>query len=75
MDTIDLIKDVCLFGGTLPNERVNEVKAFLDKAQALQLLQTDVIVPFYCYDETINNATEDWSEPSCKKQCEKCKAI
>lgn len=44
MDTIDLIKDVCLFGGTLPNKRINEVRAFLDKAQALQLQQTGVLI-------------------------------
>lgn len=30
MNTLELIKDSCLFGGTVPNERVEEVRTFLD---------------------------------------------
>ena len=42
MNTIELIEDVCLFGGNLPNERLAEVREFLNKTKAQQLLQTDV---------------------------------
>ena len=62
MDTIDLIKDVCLFGGTLPNERTNEVRAFLDKAQALQLQQTGVSGSLLLYDvEELNNIVNEFN--------------
>tara|TARA_R110001606_G_scaffold398025_2_gene576084 strand:- start:276 stop:551 length:276 start_codon:yes stop_codon:yes gene_type:complete len=30
MNTIELIKDICLFGGSLPKERTEEVRLFLE---------------------------------------------
>jgi hypothetical protein len=33
MNTIELIKDVALFGGTVPNERTEEVRDFLDNVE------------------------------------------
>ncbi len=66
MDTIELIKDVCLFGGTIPNDRVEEVKAFLDKAKALQLLRPDASSRFNCQD------SHYYKKKQCKKQCITC---
>jgi hypothetical protein len=43
MNTIELIEDVCVFGGNLPNERLAEVREFINKTKAQQLLQTAVI--------------------------------
>lgn len=34
-----------------------------------------VISSFYCHDECVRNAAEDYEAPKCKEQCEKCKAI
>ena len=31
MNTLELIKDAALFGGNVPNERIEEVRSFLDK--------------------------------------------
>jgi len=28
---------------------------------------------FYCHDECVRNATEDYDTPKCDKQCDKCK--
>lgn len=46
MDTLELIKDVCLFGGTVPKERAEEVRVFLDniKKQTQTLSQHDLVI-------------------------------
>jgi hypothetical protein len=41
MDTIELIKDVALFGGTVPNERTEEVRDFLDNVE--KQLNLDIV--------------------------------
>jgi hypothetical protein len=33
MDTLELIKDTCLFGGTVPKERAEEVRNYLDSLE------------------------------------------
>lgn len=33
MNTLELIKDSCLYGGTVPNERTEEVRNFLDNLE------------------------------------------
>ena len=33
MNTLELIKDSCLFGGTVSNERTEEVRTFLDNLE------------------------------------------
>ena len=33
MNTLELIKDSCLFGGTVPKERTEEVRTFLDNLE------------------------------------------
>jgi len=33
MNTLELIKDSCLFGGTVPNKRTEEVRTFLDNLE------------------------------------------
>jgi len=72
----ELIKDIeAVDNMYLDKKNVLKALKIAKKEISKQLLQTDVILPFYCHDETVNNATEDWSEPSCKKQCKKCKAI
>ena len=42
MNTLELIKDAALFGGTVPNERVQEVKDYLKKVEQLMNAQEQV---------------------------------
>ena len=42
MNTLELIKDAALFGGTVPNERVQEVKDYLKKVEQLMNAQKQV---------------------------------
>jgi len=63
MNTIELIKDAALFGGTVPNERIEEVRSLLDKMEK-QLTLTSVGVPFYCGG---HNGSD-----RCKVQCHGC---
>ena len=59
MNTIELIEDVCVFGGNLPNERLAEVRAFINKTKAQQLLQTDVSISLTDTYKLANNYTEE----------------
>lgn len=42
MNTLELIKDSCLFGGNIPKERTEEVRTFLDNIEK-QLTIPDVV--------------------------------
>lgn len=53
MNTIELIEDVCLFGGGIPCERIDEVREFFDNYKALQLHKTQVSVSVCCDNQNL----------------------
>ena len=55
MNTLELIKDAALFGGTVPTERAQEVREFLDNIE--KQLNLAVVMPcLLCVD---NDGAED----------------
>lgn len=58
MNTLELIKDSCLFGGTVPNERTEEVRTFLDNLEK-QLTIPVVVGTLFCED------CQKWVEKEC----------
>ena len=62
MNTIDLIEDTCLFGGTVPNERIEEVRSFLNKAKS-EALNMHVI---NCSAEEAITLFKFYEEESCE---------
>ena len=66
MNTLELIKDSCLFGGTIPNERTEEVRTFLDNLEK-QLTIPVVVKSFYCLSDPKEGGLK-----RCEKQCKGC---
>lgn len=58
MNTLELIKDSCLFGGTVPKERTEEVRTFLDSIEK-QLTIPVVAGTLFCED------CQKWIEKEC----------
>jgi hypothetical protein len=65
MNTLELIKDSCLFGGTVPKERAEEVRTFLDD------LEKQLTIPVVVSSNFICNS-ENRRKEKCKDQCAWC---
>ena len=46
IELIELIEDVCIFGGSVPNKKIKEVRRFLNKLKAQQLKLCEVSAEF-----------------------------
>ena len=63
MTTIELIEDAALFGGTVPNERIDEVRNFINelKSEALNIQSVSHSKVFEAYGKPFTSGRDLWN--------------
>lgn len=63
-DLVELIKDAALFGGSVPNDKIEEVRAFLDEAdvtskEKIQQKLVEISAEIFCEDGKLVGKSPD----------------